>query len=97
MSIDIAVLGTGKIAREPHLPTIAGVLRFWLAATISRSGGIDGALNYGTVEAMIAAQTAVKRILPARRCRCTAISRTPRLRRALPSCAKSYRDIGLVC
>ncbi len=36
MTIEIAVVGVGKIARDPHLPTIAASDRFTLAGVVSR-------------------------------------------------------------
>ena len=38
----IALVGIGKIARDQHIPAIAADPRFELAATVSRSGGVDG-------------------------------------------------------
>lgn len=54
--IRIAIVGVGKIARDQHLPSIAGNAAFELAATVSRSGGIDGVPNFDTVEALLEAR-----------------------------------------
>ncbi len=45
----IALLGIGKIARDQHIPAIAGSAAFHLAATVSRSGGVDGVENHQDV------------------------------------------------
>ena len=54
--IRVAIVGVGKIARDQHLPSIAGNPAFELAATVSRSGGIDGVPNFATVEELLAAR-----------------------------------------
>jgi D-galactose 1-dehydrogenase len=60
--IGLAVVGIGKIARDQHLPAIAGESRFRLAATVSRSGGIDGVPNYDSIENMTAGVPSVTAI-----------------------------------
>lgn len=50
---DIAIVGVGKIARDQHVPSIAANTAFNLAATVSRSGGIDGVTNYATLEELL--------------------------------------------
>jgi D-galactose 1-dehydrogenase len=52
----IAIVGIGKIARDQHIPAIAGSADFRLAATVSRSGGVEGTDNFATVEALLAAR-----------------------------------------
>lgn len=52
----VALAGIGKIARDQHIPRIAESPDWQLAATISRSGGIEGVENYTTVAAMLAAR-----------------------------------------
>jgi D-galactose 1-dehydrogenase len=52
--IKLAIVGVGKIARDQHLPSIAGKPAFELAATVSRSGGLPGLPNFATVEALLA-------------------------------------------
>jgi len=54
--VDIAIVGVGKIARDQHLPSIAGNPDFRLAATASRSGGVDGVENFETIEALLSAR-----------------------------------------
>lgn len=51
--ISIAIVGVGKIARDQHLPSIAGNADFRLAATVSGHGGIDGVENFATVESLL--------------------------------------------
>ncbi|PRY77688.1 D-galactose 1-dehydrogenase [Yoonia maritima] len=53
----IAILGVGKIARDQHIPAIAGNETMELAATVSRSGGIDGVDNYADIDALIAGRS----------------------------------------
>jgi D-galactose 1-dehydrogenase len=50
---EIAIVGVGKIARDQHVPSIAANTAFNLAATVSRSGGIDGVENFDTLEELI--------------------------------------------
>ncbi|WP_121062549.1 Gfo/Idh/MocA family protein [Chachezhania antarctica] len=53
---DLAIVGVGKIARDQHVPAIADGGQFRLAATVSRSGGIEGVDNYDTLEALMEAR-----------------------------------------
>ena len=53
---DIALVGVGKIARDQHLPAIHDGGRFRLAATVSRSGGVEGVENFPTLEALLSAR-----------------------------------------
>ncbi|UOM36222.1 Gfo/Idh/MocA family protein [Acuticoccus sp. I52.16.1] len=53
--IDVAIVGVGKIARDQHIPAIAGSGAFRLAATVSRTG-VAGTPNFDTVEALLAAR-----------------------------------------
>ena len=53
----IAILGVGKIARDQHIPAIAGSTAFDLAATVSRSGGVDGVENFTDIDALLGART----------------------------------------
>nr|WP_226898421.1 Gfo/Idh/MocA family oxidoreductase [Mangrovicoccus algicola] len=48
--------GIGKIARDQHIPAIAADPGLGLAATVSRSGGIEGVENHATMEALLAAR-----------------------------------------
>lgn len=53
--IRIAVVGMGKIARDQHLPSIAGNDAFLLAATVSPHGqGVDGIAHYDSLDALLA-------------------------------------------
>jgi len=53
---DLAIVGVGKIARDQHVPAIADGGKFRLAATVSRSGGIDGVENHPTLDALLEAR-----------------------------------------
>jgi L-arabinose 1- dehydrogenase len=54
--VAIGIVGVGKIARDQHLPAIAGHAGFKLIAGASRNAQIDGLNNYQSVEAMLAAE-----------------------------------------
>ena len=60
--IAIAVVGVGKIARDQHLPSIAGNVDFRLAATASRHGGVDGVDAYTSIEALLEARPDVEAV-----------------------------------
>ncbi|SHJ73336.1 D-galactose 1-dehydrogenase [Palleronia salina] len=53
---DIALVGIGKIARDQHIPAISADPAFRLAATVSRSGGIDGVETHADLPALLAAR-----------------------------------------
>lgn len=55
-AIRIAIVGVGKISRDQHLPSIAANPAYELAATVSRSGGVDGVQNFATIEALLEAR-----------------------------------------
>lgn len=59
---DLAIVGVGKIARDQHLPAIEQGGRFRLAATVSRSGGINGVENFGTLEGFLSARPEISLI-----------------------------------
>ncbi|MCV0397164.1 MAG: Gfo/Idh/MocA family oxidoreductase [Rhizobiaceae bacterium] len=61
-TIRIAIVGVGKIARDQHLPSIAGNPDFELSATVSRSGGVEGVDNYGSIDALLTARPDVTAI-----------------------------------
>ncbi|MGB8814197.1 MAG: Gfo/Idh/MocA family oxidoreductase [Paracoccaceae bacterium] len=46
MVIDVTVVGVGKIARDQHLPAIAGNADFRLVAAVSRHGRVEGVPNF---------------------------------------------------
>lgn len=52
----IALVGIGKIARDQHIPAIAGDPSFALAATVSRSGGVDGVENHASLSELLGAR-----------------------------------------
>ena len=53
--IRIGVVGLGKIARDQHLPAIAGNPAFSLAATVSpHASGVDGVAHHASFEALLA-------------------------------------------
>lgn len=49
----IALVGIGKIARDQHVPAIAGSADWKLAATVSRSGGVEGVERHTDFVAML--------------------------------------------
>lgn len=53
---DIAIVGVGKIARDQHIPAIGKHPGFRLAATVSRSGGVEGVENFATLADLLAAR-----------------------------------------
>ena len=55
-TIPVAIVGVGKIARDQHIPAIAGSPAFHLAATASRSGGVEGVETFTDIEALLAAR-----------------------------------------
>jgi D-galactose 1-dehydrogenase len=52
----IALVGIGKIARDQHVPAIAASPDWDLAATVSRSGTIEGVESFTDFAAMLAAR-----------------------------------------
>lgn len=54
--VPVALVGVGKIARDQHIPAIAADPRFTLAATVSRSGGVEGVENHATLVDLLAAR-----------------------------------------
>ena len=50
----VALVGIGKIARDQHVPAIAGSDDWGLAATVSRSGSVDGVPAYTDFAQMLA-------------------------------------------
>ncbi|GGA38066.1 Gfo/Idh/MocA family protein [Sphingomonas psychrolutea] len=58
--IRIAVIGMGKIARDQHLPAIAGNAAFGLAATVSpHDPGVEGVAHHRSLEALLVEGPAV--------------------------------------
>ena len=54
--VAIGIVGIGKIARDQHLPALAGNSGYKLIAGASRNAQIDGINNYPSIEAMLAAE-----------------------------------------
>jgi L-arabinose 1-dehydrogenase len=54
--IRLGLVGIGKIARDQHLPALAGDDRFALAATASRHATVDGVKAYKTIQELIAGE-----------------------------------------
>ncbi len=52
----MAIMGVGKIARDQHIPAIADNPDVTLAATVSRSGGIDGVENHADLPSLLEAR-----------------------------------------
>ena len=58
--VRIAVVGMGKIARDQHLPAIAGNKAFGLAATVSpHDPGVEGIAHHRSMDALLAEGPAV--------------------------------------
>jgi L-arabinose 1-dehydrogenase len=55
--LSIAIVGVGKIARDQHLPAIAGLDRFDLVACASRNATVEGVRNYPTIDALLEAES----------------------------------------
>ena len=53
MSMKIALVGIGKIARDQHVPSIAASPDWELAATVSRHGGIDGVEAFTDLDTLL--------------------------------------------
>lgn len=58
----IALAGIGKIARDQHVPSLAASPDWELAATVSRSGRVEGVPAYATISEMRAAHPDVDTI-----------------------------------
>ncbi|MDB5628742.1 MAG: oxidoreductase domain protein, partial [Tardiphaga sp.] len=52
--IRIAIVGLGKIARDQHLPAIAGTAGLVLAAVASRNATLDGVAHFATLDELLA-------------------------------------------
>lgn len=59
MTIRVAIVGLGKIARDQHLPAIAGTDGIELAAIVSRNAALPDVPSFGDLEALFAADVAV--------------------------------------
>jgi D-galactose 1-dehydrogenase len=54
-TIRLAIVGLGKIARDQHLPAIAGTEGIELVAVASRNASIDGVTHFATLDELLAA------------------------------------------
>ena len=54
MTLRVAIVGVGKIARDQHVPSIAAVDGVELVATASRNGSVEGVPEFGSLEALLA-------------------------------------------
>ncbi len=54
MTIPVAVVGVGKIARDQHLPAIAANPEFQLVAAVSRHGKVEGVPNFTDFDTFLA-------------------------------------------
>ncbi|MDB5549541.1 MAG: oxidoreductase domain protein [Tardiphaga sp.] len=52
--IRIAIVGLGKIARDQHIPAIAGTAGLVLAAVASRNATLDGVAHFATLDELLA-------------------------------------------
>src|ERR1700716_3608523 len=53
--IRMAIVGLGKIARDQHIPAIAGTAGIELAAVASRNASIDGVAHFATLDQLLRA------------------------------------------
>src|SRR5260370_39722176 len=54
-AIRIAIVGLGKIARDQHIPAIAGTEGIDLVGVASRNASIDGVAHFATLDELLAA------------------------------------------
>ena len=54
MRTPVALVGIGKIARDQHVPALSASADFELAATVSRSGQVDGVTAFTDFDAFLA-------------------------------------------
>jgi predicted dehydrogenase len=57
--IRLALIGIGKIARDQHLPAIAGCTDFALVAAVSRHAVVEGVANFVDIDALVASGLAI--------------------------------------
>ncbi len=62
MTMPIALAGIGKIARDQHVPAIAGSSRWALACTVSRNGAVEGVPPFTDLAEALAAHPEVRTI-----------------------------------
>ncbi|WP_395063468.1 Gfo/Idh/MocA family protein [Paraburkholderia silvatlantica] len=56
-SYTLGIVGVGKIARDQHLPAIAGNPGFELVASASRNAQVENVRNYKDIDALLAAES----------------------------------------
>ena len=61
-SINLAIVGVGKIVRDQHLPAVAGNPDFQLVAAASRNGRVEGIDNFGSIEELLQGAPAVQAV-----------------------------------
>jgi hypothetical protein len=83
--IRIAVVGLGKIARDQHIPSIAGTAGIELAAVVSRNASIDGLTHFATLDELLDSGPSRS----ARRRKCVTRRRRPRSEPANMCCSKN--------
>ncbi len=59
MTLRLALIGIGKIARDQHLPAIAASADFTLVAAVSRHASVEGVPNFADIAALIASGLAI--------------------------------------
>jgi D-galactose 1-dehydrogenase len=69
----LAIVGLGKIARDQHLPAVAGLSDIAVAAVVSRNAVLDGVPCFETLEGLFASDVAVDAV---------ALCTPPQVRRA---------------
>jgi D-galactose 1-dehydrogenase len=63
-AIRIAIVGLGKIARDQHIPAIAGTEGIELVAVASRNASIDGVAHFATLDELLAAAPDIDAVAP---------------------------------
>ncbi|MEP3114334.1 Gfo/Idh/MocA family oxidoreductase [Nisaea sp.] len=56
MVMKVALVGIGKIARDQHIPSIAGSANWELAATVSHQGTVDGVEAFADLDTLLSAR-----------------------------------------
>ncbi|MFB2551142.1 Gfo/Idh/MocA family protein [Ensifer soli] len=62
MTINLAIVGVGKIVRDQHLPAIAADPAYRLVAAASRNGTVEGIDNYTSIEAMLSQKPEIEAV-----------------------------------
>ena len=81
-SYTLAIVGVGKIARDQHLPAIAGNPGFELVASASRNAQVEHVRNYTDIGALLAAESELDAVSLCAPPRCATSRRAPRSKRA---------------